>query len=154
MASAGKIKGLRGAKLGNAYLRWAFGEAAVIGKRSNADLNRYGRKLEAHNPKQVVNAILANPPAPLSPSATARQASWPARCTSCSNTARVSIRSSLPKDCNEPCDGGVSQRFPTGQMKSPATVRPNSVWGALTSNRLDHGVLLGQPMGFAASGPA
>jgi len=33
VASAGKIKGLRGAKLGNPYLRWAFGEAAVIAKR-------------------------------------------------------------------------------------------------------------------------
>jgi transposase len=30
VASAGKIKGLRGAKLGNPYLRWAFGEAAVL----------------------------------------------------------------------------------------------------------------------------
>jgi transposase len=60
VASAGKIKGLRGAKLGNPYLRWAFGEAAVIGKRSNAHLKRFGQKLEAHNPKPVVNAILAN----------------------------------------------------------------------------------------------
>ncbi len=60
VASAGKIKGLRGAKLGNPYLRWAFGEAAVIGKRSNPDLKRFGQKLEAHNPKPVVNAILAN----------------------------------------------------------------------------------------------
>jgi transposase len=33
VASAGKLKGLRGAKLGNPYLRWAFGEAAVIAKR-------------------------------------------------------------------------------------------------------------------------
>jgi transposase len=33
VASAGKIKGLRGAKLGNPYLRWAFGEVAVIAKR-------------------------------------------------------------------------------------------------------------------------
>jgi transposase len=30
VASAGKIKGLTGGKMGNAYLRWAFGEAAVI----------------------------------------------------------------------------------------------------------------------------
>jgi transposase len=59
VASAGKIKGLRGAKLGNPYLRWAFGEAAVIGKRSNADLNRCGKKLEAHMSKPEVNAILA-----------------------------------------------------------------------------------------------
>ena len=60
VASAGKIKGLRGAKLGNPYLRWAFGEAAVIGKRSNRDLKRFGEQLEAHNHKMVVNAILAN----------------------------------------------------------------------------------------------
>jgi transposase len=33
VASAGKIKGLRGAKLGNPYLRWAWGEVAVIAKR-------------------------------------------------------------------------------------------------------------------------
>lgn len=60
VASAGKIKGLRGAKLGNPYLRWAFGEAAVIGKRSNPDLKRFGKKLEAHMTKPEVNAILAN----------------------------------------------------------------------------------------------
>jgi transposase len=60
VASAGKIKGLRGSKLGNAYLRWAFGEAAVIGKRSNQHLKSYGQRLEASKPKPVVNAILAN----------------------------------------------------------------------------------------------
>lgn len=60
VASAGKIKGLRGAKLGNPFLRWAFGEAAVIGKRSNPDLKAFAEKLDAHNPKPVVNAILAN----------------------------------------------------------------------------------------------
>jgi len=60
VASAGKLKGLRGAKLGNPYLRWAFGEAAVIGKRSNPQLNRYGKKLEAHLTKPEVNAILAS----------------------------------------------------------------------------------------------
>jgi len=32
VASAGKIKGLRGVKLGNPYLRWAFGEATVIAR--------------------------------------------------------------------------------------------------------------------------
>jgi len=36
VASAGKIKGLRGAKLGNPYLRWAWGEAAVIAKRTES----------------------------------------------------------------------------------------------------------------------
>ena len=35
VASAGKIKGLTGGKMGNAYLRWAFGEAAVIAKRNH-----------------------------------------------------------------------------------------------------------------------
>jgi transposase len=35
VASAGKIKGLRGAKLGNPYLRWAWGEVAVIAKRTD-----------------------------------------------------------------------------------------------------------------------
>ncbi|MGK0186801.1 MAG: transposase [Verrucomicrobiales bacterium] len=32
------LKGLRGAKLGNAYLRWAFGEAAVLAKRHNSQI--------------------------------------------------------------------------------------------------------------------
>jgi len=35
VASAGKFKGLRGAKMGNPYLRWAFGEAAVLAKRDH-----------------------------------------------------------------------------------------------------------------------
>ena len=46
VASAGKIKGLRGAKLGNPYLRWAFGEAAVIAKR-DAVLGPLAQRLEA-----------------------------------------------------------------------------------------------------------
>lgn len=60
VASAGKIKGLRGAKLGNPYLRWAFGEAAVIGKRDHPLLRPYAQKLEAIHGKFVANAILAN----------------------------------------------------------------------------------------------
>jgi transposase len=60
VASAGKHKGLRGAKLGNPYLRWAFGEAAVICKRDNPDLKAYARKLDAKHIKPVANAILAN----------------------------------------------------------------------------------------------
>jgi hypothetical protein len=47
VASAGKIKGLRGAKLGNPYLRWAFGEAAVIGKRDHLLLRPLSQRLEA-----------------------------------------------------------------------------------------------------------
>jgi len=47
VASAGKIKGLRGAKLGNPYLRWAFGEAAVIAKRDHAIIGPLAQRLEA-----------------------------------------------------------------------------------------------------------
>jgi transposase len=60
VASAGKIKGLRGGKLGNPYLRWAFGEAAVIGKRDHPLLRPYAQQLEAIHGKFVANAILAN----------------------------------------------------------------------------------------------
>jgi transposase len=47
VASAGKIKGLRGAKLGNPYLRWAFGEAAVIAKRDHYVIGPLAQQLEA-----------------------------------------------------------------------------------------------------------
>lgn len=47
VASAGKIKGLRGAKLGNPYLRWAFGEAAVIAKRDHHLIRPLSLRLEA-----------------------------------------------------------------------------------------------------------
>jgi len=46
VASAGKIKGLRGAKLGNPYLRWAFGEAAVIAKRDHYVVGPLSQRLE------------------------------------------------------------------------------------------------------------
>jgi len=47
VASAGKIKGLRGSKLGNPYLRWAFGEAAVISKRDHQVIGPLSQRLEA-----------------------------------------------------------------------------------------------------------
>src|SRR6059036_1909795 len=47
VASAGKIKGLRVAKLGNPYLRWAFGEAAVIAKRDHYLVGPLSQRLEA-----------------------------------------------------------------------------------------------------------
>jgi len=47
VASAGQIKGLRGAKLGNPYLRWAFGEAAVIAKRDPVLIGPLAQRLEA-----------------------------------------------------------------------------------------------------------
>ncbi len=59
VASAGKVKGLTGGKMGNAYLRWAFGEAAVIGKRTIPTLNAYAEKLIAKRGKFKGNAILA-----------------------------------------------------------------------------------------------
>ena len=61
VASAGKIKGLRGAKLGNPYLRWAFGEAAVIAKRDPAVIGPLAQRLEAHlgGNKFKANTVLA-----------------------------------------------------------------------------------------------
>lgn len=60
VASAGKVTGTRGGKMGNAYLRWAFGHAAVICKRDNPQIKAYAKRLENSHPKQVANAILAN----------------------------------------------------------------------------------------------
>jgi len=60
VASAGKVKGLTGGKMGNAYLRWAFGQAAVLGKGSHDLLAPYAEKLIAKRGKFKGNAILAN----------------------------------------------------------------------------------------------
>jgi len=61
VASAGKIKGLRGAKLGNPYLRWAFGEAAVIAKRDHHVIGPLAQGLEARfkGNKFKANTVLA-----------------------------------------------------------------------------------------------
>jgi transposase len=61
VASAGKIKGLRGAKLGNPYLRWAFGEAAVIAKRDHAVIGPLAQRLEGrlHGNKFKANTVVA-----------------------------------------------------------------------------------------------
>ena len=60
VASAGQIKGLRGAKLGNPYLRWAIGEAAVLGRRHSPLLAAYHDRLEAQKGSFKANAIVAN----------------------------------------------------------------------------------------------
>lgn len=60
VASAGKVKGLKGGKMGNPYLRWAFGEAAVISKRNHPLLTPYAEKLVSKHGKFKGNAILAN----------------------------------------------------------------------------------------------
>jgi transposase len=61
VASAGKIKGLRGAKLGNPYLRWAFGEAAVIAKRDHDLIRPLSQRLEAqmNGNKFKANTVVA-----------------------------------------------------------------------------------------------
>lgn len=61
VASAGRIKGLRGAKLGNPYLRWAFGEAAVIAKRDTDWMGPLAQRLEArmNGNKFKANTVLA-----------------------------------------------------------------------------------------------
>src|SRR5438128_1433143 len=61
VASAGKIKGLRGAKLGNPYLRCAFGEAAVIAKRDHFRIRPLAQRLEAQmaGNKFKANTVLA-----------------------------------------------------------------------------------------------
>lgn len=60
VASAGKIKGLTGGKMGNGYLRWAFGEAAIIAKRNHPLLTPYAEKLISKRGKFKGNAILAS----------------------------------------------------------------------------------------------
>lgn len=59
VASAGKVKGLTGGKMGNAYLRWAFGEAAMICKRNHPLLTPYADRLVAKRGKFKGNAILS-----------------------------------------------------------------------------------------------
>jgi transposase len=57
VASAGKIKGLRGAKLGNPYLRWAFGQAAVIAKRDHTRIGPLAQRLQE---RMGANKLKAN----------------------------------------------------------------------------------------------
>lgn len=60
VASSGKIKGMRGGKMGNRYLRWAFGEAAVLGKRHDPRMVAMAQALEKRHGKFKANAVLAN----------------------------------------------------------------------------------------------
>jgi len=60
VASAGQVKGLTGGKMGNAYLRWAFGQAALIAKRNHPLLTPYAEQLISKRGKFKGNAILAN----------------------------------------------------------------------------------------------
>ena len=59
VASAGKIKGTQGAKIGNGYLKYAFHEAAVLGKGRTPELKKYYQRLEDKKGKHLANGILA-----------------------------------------------------------------------------------------------
>lgn len=60
VASAGQVKGLTGGKMGNAYLRWCFGQAAITAKRKDSPLGTYAAKLVEKRGKFKGNAILAS----------------------------------------------------------------------------------------------
>ena len=59
-SSAGKRTDSRGRKIGNAYLKWAFSEAAVCFLRNNDKGKRYLRRLERKHPKSKALSILAH----------------------------------------------------------------------------------------------
>ncbi len=60
VASAGKVKGLCGGKMGNAYLRWTFGQVAIVAKRTHPLISDYSDRLISKHGKFKANAILAN----------------------------------------------------------------------------------------------
>lgn len=56
--SAGKTYGTGGAKIGNAYLRWAFGEAAVLFLRGNPDAQQWlEKKAQKHNKAKALTIL-------------------------------------------------------------------------------------------------
>lgn len=57
--SGGKDFGGKGRKMGNPYLKWAFMQAAILGKRADPKLNAYFEKLNRQKGKHVANAIVA-----------------------------------------------------------------------------------------------
>lgn len=58
--SAGKRDGTSGTKMGNAYLKWAFSEAAVLFLRSNPEGQRYFARLEKKHGKGKALTVLAH----------------------------------------------------------------------------------------------
>jgi len=60
VASAGKIKGARGAKMGNGYLKWAMKEAVQVAKRSHPDIKAMAQRLERKHSPQEASAIIAH----------------------------------------------------------------------------------------------
>ena len=59
-ASAGKRLGTSGAKIGNAHLKWAFSEAAVLCLRQNPPAQRFVEQLAAKYGKAKALSILAH----------------------------------------------------------------------------------------------
>lgn len=56
--SAGKTYGTGGAKIGNAYLRWAFGEAAVLFLRGNPAAQQWlAKKAQKHNKAKALTLL-------------------------------------------------------------------------------------------------
>jgi transposase len=57
--SAGKIQGHAGGKIGNAHLKWAFGELATTFLRANAPAQRLHERLKARHGKGKALSVLA-----------------------------------------------------------------------------------------------
>jgi transposase len=58
--SAGKSYGTQGNKIGNAHLKWAFSEAAVLHLRGNEKVQRYLLKLQKRMSKAKALSVLAH----------------------------------------------------------------------------------------------
>jgi transposase len=58
--SAGKTYGTQGNKIGNAHLKWAFSEAAVLLLRHNHNANKYLEKLQKRMSKAKALSALAH----------------------------------------------------------------------------------------------
>ena len=58
--SAGKRSGTSGTKIGNAYLKWAFSEAAVLFLRANPAGQKYLTRLEKKPGKGKALTVLAH----------------------------------------------------------------------------------------------
>ena len=58
--SAGKSYGTQGNKIGNAHLKWAFSEAAVLYLRGNEKAQRYLKQLQKRMPKSKALTVLAH----------------------------------------------------------------------------------------------
>ena len=58
--SAGKRYGSSGAKIGNAHLKWAFSEAAVLSLKQSPEIKKYKAKLVKKHGKAKALTILAH----------------------------------------------------------------------------------------------